>query len=134
MGRGDLAGSLRGLLAKYALLLDLLRGLGREDLPAEEIRGAAAKMAALQAEALRHGEVLKAAGPMDLGPEEIGLVEELQARLAEIVQENRLLLPRIQGMMALAAAELSDLQKGKAAMSGYASGSPEKGTRLSGSF
>ncbi len=127
-----MAERLRALLAKYAELLNLLRRLGQEDLSAAEIRATAEKMAATQEEVFREGAFLQALDLAEQGSAVRTLVAGLYRQLGRIAEENRLLLPRLQGMMALAATELSHLRLGQVAVSGYASGMTEKGTRLSG--
>ncbi len=47
------------------------------------------------------------------------LFRERMQLLEQIVEMNHLLLPRVRGMMAVAAAELTQLKEGRAAVSGY---------------
>lgn len=55
------------------------------------------------------------------------LFKQRMELLAEVLRLNHLLLPKINGMMALISHELSDLKKGRSVLGGYKQGSHNQG-------
>lgn len=60
------------------------------------------------------------------------LLEERLAIMDEIVRRNRLLLPRVEAMMACTLAELNEIRTGMVAVAGYRPGAGEKGRKVRG--
>ena len=85
-----------------------------------------AKHTDAQVDALLH------ANPLE--PADRHLLEQRMNMLARILEKNRLLFTRSNGMLAVTAAELSHLRGGRAALGGYRTGSRHSGHVVNHSY
>ncbi len=86
----------------------------------EQLRSYTAKLHSLQEEAGLNDRQLLADIARDSARwQDHPLIQERQQLLRQIVEMNHLLLPRIHGMMSVAAAELAQIKDGRVAVSGY---------------
>ena len=107
--------------------------LGKAD--PEELRSYTARLHELQAEAIQTDRVFNELFSRDSKAwSDHPLVAERSELIEQIVKMNHLLLPRIRGMMAVAAHEISQIKGGRVAMAGYhqPSSRKSKGTRSVG--
>ena len=121
-------------IAKYRQIVDHAQQLERllaEGNP-ELLQEYTARMNELQGEAGLHDRDLLAEMALDSTRWQAHpLFQQRMQLLEQIVDMNNLLLPRIHGMMSVAAAELSQLKDGRVAVSGYHpdAGRPNKSIR-----
>ena len=86
----------------------------------EQLQNYVAMQQCLQDEAAAHDRTLLGEIASDFGRwQQHPLFIERMQLLEQIVEMNALLLPRVHGIMAVAAAEIAQLKDGRAAVSGY---------------
>lgn len=99
----------------------------------DELKKYIVRMEELQEEARQHDETLNGQLAEDSHRwRDHPLYQKRISLLEKLVELNRLLLPRIHGMMAVTAHELSQIKGGRKALGGYRQSSQPTGSRARG--
>ena len=113
--------SLQCSIAQYQAILDLMRQLSRAiSVSASSLKEDVLKLSTLQQQARDHdAQLLKDLRQAGQQAAEHPLFKQRLDLIAEVLKLNHLLLPKINGMMALISHELTGLKKGRSVLGGY---------------